>query len=55
VGAYAIIVGVFNMEWHLDMMVPLSVITISVLMIIIVGAGGIYKAMSLKPLQIMRG
>ena len=53
-GAYVIVTELFKMSWQLEIFTPIMVVLISIFMIIIVGASGIYKAMTLKPLQIMR-
>ncbi|MBT6330094.1 MAG: FtsX-like permease family protein, partial [Kordiimonadaceae bacterium] len=55
IAAYGIVVGIMEMEWTFSLQIPLLTVVASIIITMSIGMFSIYKAMSVRPAQVLRG
>lgn len=55
VAAYGITVGIMQMQWAFSMNIPLLTVVSAIIITMSIGMFSIYKAMSVRPAQVLRG
>ena len=55
IAAYGIVVGIMEMEWTFSLNIPLITVIAAIIITMSIGMFSIYKAMSVRPAQVLRG
>ncbi|MBL4601773.1 MAG: FtsX-like permease family protein, partial [Emcibacteraceae bacterium] len=55
VASYGIIVGIMEMDWVFSLQIPLLTVIVSIIITMSIGMFSIWKAMSARPAQVLRG
>lgn len=55
VAAYGIVVGIMELEWTFSLQIPLITVFAAIVMTMSIGMFSIWKAMSVRPAQVLRG
>ncbi|MBT5187201.1 MAG: FtsX-like permease family protein [Kordiimonadaceae bacterium] len=55
IAAYGIVVGIMQMEWTFSLNIPLITVVASIIITMSIGMFSIWKAMSVRPAQVLRG
>lgn len=55
VAAYGIVVGIMELEWTFSLQIPLIIVVAAIFMTMSIGMFSIWKAMSVRPAQVLRG
>lgn len=55
IAAYGIVVGIMEMQWTFSLQIPLLTVFASIIITMSIGMFSIYKAMSVRPAQVLRG
>jgi putative ABC transport system permease protein len=55
IAAYGIVVGIMEMEWTFSLSIPLITVVASIIITMSIGMFSIWKAMSVRPAQVLRG
>ena len=55
VAAYGIVVGIMELEWTFSLQIPLITVVAAIFMTMSIGMFSIWKAMSVRPAQVLRG
>jgi putative ABC transport system permease protein len=55
VAAYGIVVGIMEMQWIFSLDIPLLTVIAAIIITMSIGMFSIYKAMSVRPAQVLRG
>lgn len=55
IAAYGIVVGIMELEWTFSLQIPLLTVVAAIIITMSIGMFSIYKAMSVRPAQVLRG
>ncbi|MDG1003835.1 MAG: FtsX-like permease family protein, partial [Emcibacteraceae bacterium] len=55
IAAYGIVVGIMELQWTFSFQIPLLTIVAAIILTMSIGMFSIYKAMSVRPAQVLRG
>lgn len=55
IAAYGIVVGIMELEWTFSLQIPLLTVCAAILITMSIGMFSIWKAMSVRPAQVLRG
>lgn len=55
IAAYGIVVGIMELEWTFSLTIPLITVAAAILITMSIGMFSIWKAMSLRPAEVLRG
>ena len=55
VAAYGIVVGIMELQWTFSLQIPLLTVIAAIIITMSIGMFSIYKAMSVRPAQVLRG
>ena len=55
IAAYGIVVGIMEMDWTFSLQIPLLTVAASIITTMSIGMFSIWKAMSVRPAQVLRG
>jgi len=55
IAAYGIVVGIMEMQWAFSLDIPLITVIAAIIITLSLGMFSIYKAMSVRPAQVLRG
>lgn len=55
IAAYGIVVGIMELEWTFSLSIPVITVSAAIIMTMTIGMFSIYKAMSVRPAQVLRG